>query len=241
MSCIATQNKESQQEETRQCELLLRLGTLFLILLIIFIIARYTGLLDNIMNLKEWIEQQGIIGIIVFVLLYVAFMAMGLPRSGLTVLGGVIFGALWGIIIVTIASVSGAAAAFLIARYYARSYVEKWVQSKPKLNNLYNLSETYGAFIVAIVRMIPLSPANLLNFAFGLTKIRFESYLFWTSMAMIPGNALLVIGADTIVDAFFERRIPWLMLGIILALTLLLLLLSRAALNYINKRKQTRL
>jgi uncharacterized membrane protein YdjX (TVP38/TMEM64 family) len=243
MSFIASHNKASQQEreDTGQFELLSRLGILFFTLLMIFIIARYAGLFDDIMYLKEWIKQQGIAGIAVFILLYVTVMTMGLPRSGFTVLGGIIFGALWGTIIVTIASVCGAGLAFLIARYYARDYVEKWVQSKPKLNNLYNFSESYGAFIVAIVRMIPLSPANLLNFAFGLTRIQFGSYLFWTSMAMIPGNTLLIIGTDAIVDAFFERQIPWSMLGVVLALTGLLLLLSRAALIYFNKCRQTRL
>jgi len=236
MNIIAYGNR--QQPSKEQQKLVLRLGMFFLGLLVIFVIARQVGLFDNIVRLKGWIKQQGIWGIAVFILLYVAVTVTALPRSGLTVLGGVIFGSFWGVIIVTIASVTGAGLAFLIARYLARDSVEKWVQSKPRLKNLYDLSETYGAFIVALLRMIPLSPTNLLNFAFGLTKMRFASYLFWSLVTMLLNNALFVVGADAIMEGFSEQQIPWLLLCIILGLGLVVLVLSRFALTHINRRKE---
>jgi uncharacterized membrane protein YdjX (TVP38/TMEM64 family) len=215
-----------------------RLSLFLLGLFVILTAARAIGLLDNIGYIINWIISQGVLGAIVFIFLYILVMALGLPRSGLTVLGGVVFGSIMGTIIVTIASVTGATAAFLIARYLARDKVQKWVRNRPKLLNLYNLSETYGSFIVALVRMLPVSPANILNFAFGLTKIRLEKYIFWTFATMLPGNAIFVIGADAIMEGIYKQQVPWILVLCIFVLAIILLIFSKTAFMLLSKNKE---
>jgi len=163
------------------------------------------------------------------VLLYIAAVVAGIPGSAITIAAGALFGSVLGVILVSIGSTVGASLAFLIARYFARDAVARWAQSKPKFSQLDRLTREHGEIIVAITRLVPLFPFNLLNYGFGLTGVPFWTYVFWSWLCMLPGTVLYVVGADAITTAIAEGRAPWVLIVILAAVIAILALLVRYA------------
>ncbi len=163
--------------------------------------------------LSDWIESLGIFGPVAFSALYITAVIAMIPGSAISVAAGALFGSVWGSVYVSISSTIGAALCFLIARYFARGSISTWVSRSPKFKNLDDLTERHGAIIVAITRLVPLFPFNLLNYGFGLTKVRFGTYVLWSWICMLPGTVLYVVGADALVTAIREGGIPWSLLG----------------------------
>jgi len=87
---------------------------------------------------------------------------------------------------------------------------------------------------VAITRLVPLFPFNLLNYGFGLTKVKFTTYVFWSWMCMLPGTVIYVVGADAFATILRDGQIPWALLTaltVILALTLFIVRTARRRLR----------
>jgi len=167
-------------------------------LIIIIAGIRYLRFDARLSQLKLWILSLGFWGPFVFAVIYAVSVTALAPGSVMTIAAGALFGTLKGVITVSFASTLGAALSFFIARYLAREAVERWLEKNEKFKNLDALSEKHGAAIVAITRLIPLFPFTLLNYGFGLTKIRFSTYLFWSWLCMLPGTLLYVAGSDAV-------------------------------------------
>jgi uncharacterized membrane protein YdjX (TVP38/TMEM64 family) len=154
---------------------------------------------------------------------------LAFPGSPLSIVAGALFGGLWGTVYISIASTSGAALAFLVARYFARDSVTKWLGQKPQFQRLERLTAQRGAVVVAITRLLPIFPFNLLNYGFGLTNVPFSTYTFWSWLCMLPGTALYVVGVDTLVTAVRQGSVPWRMVASASALVVVLFYLGRFA------------
>ena len=175
-------------------------------------VAKLLDLGERLGLLRDWIESLGAFGPLAFCGLYVLAVVAMIPGSAITIAGGALFGSVWGSIYVSFSSTIGAALCFLIARYFARESVSGWLSKSEKYGNLDNMTELHGATFVAITRLVPLFPFNLLNYGFGLTKVRFSTYVFWSWICMLPGTVLYVVGADAISTALTEGGIPWALL-----------------------------
>jgi uncharacterized membrane protein YdjX (TVP38/TMEM64 family) len=202
---------------------------LVVVLVAIIILAKVFGLGDRLGELRDWIHGLGPWGPGVFVLLYAGAVVAALPGSALTVAAGALFGSVLGIITVSVASTLGASLAFLISRYFAREAVARWLSTKEKFRKLDKLTEEHGAIIVALTRLVPIFPFNLLNYGFGLTRVRFWTYVFWSWLCMLPGTVLFVVGADAVIKGIAQGRIPWLLIIILAIATVVLALLVRFA------------
>jgi len=199
------------------------------LIILIFILAILFGAGEKLGALREWIRSLGALGPAVFVGLYVLGVVAGIPGSALTVAAGGLFGSLIGVILVSVASTIGASLAFLIARYFARDSVANWLSKREKFRTLDALTDKHGAMIIAITRLIPLFPFDILNYAFGLTRIPFRTYVFWSWLCMLPGTVLYVVGVDAIIQAIVHRKIPWPLLGVVAGVGALLAVLARFA------------
>lgn len=135
--------------------------------------------------IEQWINQAEGWAPFVFILIYIIATVLFLPGSVFTLAGGVIFGPVLGVLYNVIGATIGAALSFLIARYLASNWVS--ARSGGKLKQLINGVESEGWRFVAFTRLVPLFPFNLLNYALGLTKIRFIEYLLATFIFIIPG------------------------------------------------------
>lgn len=135
--------------------------------------------------LEVWIKDAGVLAPVVFMLIYALATVLFLPGSVITLAGGALFGPILGTFYNLTGATLGAVLAFLISRYLASD----WVADKAggKVKQLINGVEGEGWRFVAFVRLVPLFPFNLLNYALGLTKIRFLHYLIATYAFMLPG------------------------------------------------------
>lgn len=135
--------------------------------------------------LEQWVQDAGFAGPLVFMLIYAIATVFFLPGSVLTLAGGALFGPVLGTFYNLTGATIGALLAFLVARYLASDWVEQ--KTGGRLKQLKQGVEGEGWRFVAFVRLVPLFPFNLLNYALGLTRIRFSHYLIATYLFMLPG------------------------------------------------------
>jgi uncharacterized membrane protein YdjX (TVP38/TMEM64 family) len=189
---------------------------LFVILLAAAIVLfRLLGWGDKLALLRDWINGLGIWGPLVFVLLYIVAVIAALPGSAITIAAATLFGSVLGVILVSIAATIGASLAFLIARYLARDLILRKFSSNETFRKLDRLTQERGVIVVAITRLVPLFPFDILNYGFGLTAISFRTYVFWSWLCMLPGTILYVVGTDAIVSGISSGKIPWLLVIVI--------------------------
>jgi uncharacterized membrane protein YdjX (TVP38/TMEM64 family)/rhodanese-related sulfurtransferase len=135
--------------------------------------------------LEAWVAAAGWAGPLLFVALYALAALLFLPGSVITLAGGALFGPVWGALWNLTGATLGAALAFLAARYLAGPWVEQ--RTGGRMKRLKDGVEGEGWRFVAFVRLMPLFPFNLLNYALGLTRIPFLHYLIATWVFMLPG------------------------------------------------------
>ncbi len=210
---------------------------LLTVLIIVFVLAKIFGVGERLGELRQWIESLGAWGPVVFVFLYTVAVVAALPGSALTVAAGALFGSLLGVIVVSFGSTLGASLAFLVARYFARDAVARWLSTNEKFRRLDELTERHGAIIVALTRLVPLFPFNLLNYGFGLTRVRFWTYVFWSWLCMLPGTVLYVVGADAIFSGIARGEIPWTLIGALVGAGVILVVLVRYARTKLKEKE----
>ena len=177
---------------------------LIIFILSIILIFQYTDLKKYFTAeiLKAWILELGPWGPVAYIVIYSISPVMLLPALPLTVAGGILFGPVGGIIYTAIGSTIGASIAFLISRYLARELVAKLLSKKGLWSELDKEVEKRGWKIVAFTRLIPLFPFNFLNYAFGLTKIKFSHYVLASSVFMLPAIVAFVLFSSSLLDLF---------------------------------------
>jgi uncharacterized membrane protein YdjX (TVP38/TMEM64 family) len=157
------------------------------------------NLQEFLQNALQWINSLGAIGGIVFIGIYIIATLAFLPAALLTLGAGVIFGVTWGSIYVFIGATLGAIAAFLGGRYLAQGWVKEKISSYKKFAIIDKAVSKEGLKIVLLVRLSPLFPFNLLNYALGITSVSFQDYLIG-SVGMIPGTIMYVYFGSLVGD-----------------------------------------
>ncbi len=203
----------------------------------ILIMARVLGLGERMGDLREWIQGLGPWGPVVFLFLYAAAVVAAVPGSALSVAAGALFGSVLGVVLVINAATLGASLAFLISRYFARDAVARWLSSNEKFQKLDRLTEEHGATIVALTRLVPLFPFNLLNYGFGLTRVPFWTYVVWSWFCMLPATIIFVVGADAFTQGLTQGQVPWVLLGTLGVVGLILTFLVRQARRTLKQRE----
>lgn len=196
------------------------------IIVILFCVMNLYGFGKDIENLQHWIASLGIWGPVVFFFIYLGSVIAIIPGTIFGVIAGGLFGSVVGVILISISSTVGASICFLIARYFARDTVARWLSKNNKMKRLDELTENQGIMIVGLARLIPLFPFTLLNYGFGLTKISFKTYVFWSWLCMLPGTIIVVVGADALTQGFTKGRIPWELLAVVLITSVALALIT---------------
>ena len=167
------------------------------IIVVVYFVLRTYGVTDNIRlenipKIKTWVASFGTIAPLIYIGLYLVSTVFFLPGSPITVLAGFVFGPLWGIFYASIASIISVSVAFLIARYVARDLVEGWIKDNAQFRKIDEQVEEQGWRILMFTRLVPIFPFNLQNYAYGLTRIRFSTYVIVSAIFMLPGTAVFV-------------------------------------------------
>jgi uncharacterized membrane protein YdjX (TVP38/TMEM64 family) len=142
--------------------------------------------------LLEWVQGIGFWGGVLFAAAYVPAAVLLVPGSLLTLGAGFVFGVAKGTLIVSAGSTAGAAASFLVARTVARDWVSRRLAGRPRLAAIGRAVEKEDFKLVLLARLSPVLPFNLLNYAFGLTRVRFGKYLLASWIGMLPGTVMYV-------------------------------------------------
>lgn len=171
---------------------------------------------------RHWVESLGFWGPVVFVVGYAAAVVAFVPASALTLGAGAVFGIVQGTLYVFVAATLGSALAFLVSRYAARSRVETRLAGNERFAAIDRAVGREGRKIVFLLRLSPVFPFNLLNYALGLTGVRFVDYLV-ASLGMLPGTVAYVylgkLGGDVAQAAGARASdgrepVEWLILGV---------------------------
>jgi uncharacterized membrane protein YdjX (TVP38/TMEM64 family) len=199
---------------------------LIVIIAILFIVVNLYGFGGKLEELQQWIQSLGIWGPVAFFFIYLGAVIATIPGTIFGVIAGVLFGSVIGVILISIASTVGASLTFLIARYFARDAVARWLSHNKTMKRLDQLTEDHGVIMVGLTRLIPLFPFTLLNYGFGLTKVSFKTYVFWSWLCMIPGTIIVVVGSDAITQGITEGRVSLELISVVVIAVLVLLLIA---------------
>ena len=202
------------------------------IVIIVYFVLKSYGVTDNIRlenvpKIKAWVASFGAVAPLVYIGLYLVSTVFFLPGTPVTVLAGFVFGPLWGVLYASIASIISVSAAFLIARYVPRDLVENWVKDNAQFRKIDAQVEEQGWRIVMLTRLVPIFPFNLQNYAYGLTCIRFSTFVLVSAIFMLPGTAVYVQFGGALVSGEGNIWKTLIYLGVAGVLLLLLSLLPK--------------
>ena len=128
-------------------------------------------------------------GTVAFVPLYALWVTLLLPGVWASMLAGVLYGPLWGSVLVFIGACLGAEAAFLIGRHWLRGWTQRRLQSLPRLRAVEQAVSREGLKLVLLTRLSPAFPFSLLNLVYGLSEVSLRDYTLGL-IAILPGTVL---------------------------------------------------
>jgi uncharacterized membrane protein YdjX (TVP38/TMEM64 family) len=136
-------------------------------------------------QLQAWLKQAGIWAPIIYILVYTVATILVLPSTALNLTGGAIFGPWMGTLWTSIAAIIAAIVAFAFTRTVGREAIAnrlagRWQAMDAEMRQ-------GGLFYMFAIRLLPIIPYGLVNFAAGLTSIRFRDYLLGTVLGTVPG------------------------------------------------------
>ncbi|HUP41730.1 MAG TPA: TVP38/TMEM64 family protein [Thermoanaerobaculia bacterium] len=198
----------------------------------LFLAGRELG--GRIDAFTAWLDGLGVWAPVVFILGYAVATVAFAPGSLLTLAAGALFGLVRGTLYAWTGATLGASAAFLVARYGARGWVERKLEGKPRFQELDRSIGRDGGKIVVLLRLAPVFPFVLLNYALGLTRVRFAHYA-WACLAMLPGTLLYVyyghVGRQALAGGGAGRTVwDWVLLAVgLLAVAAVTVIITRKA------------
>lgn len=129
-------------------------------------------------------------------LVYVLFVIVGtmvfVPGSVSMMAGGFLFGFWPGVIYAAIAIPLGAQAAFEVARWIVRPWVQRKIDSNPQMRAIERALDDEAMLIIILTRLSLPVPYNVLNYLYGATSVRAPVYFVATTIGMLPAVALYV-------------------------------------------------
>ncbi|TDT72600.1 putative membrane protein YdjX (TVP38/TMEM64 family) [Hypnocyclicus thermotrophus] len=174
------------------------IGTLLVILIYLLYKLNIFEKVKNIEDFKNWINNFGIVAPIVFIIIYALATVLFLPGTPFTLIGGIIFGPILGLVYVVLGASIGLSLAFLLARYFIRDTIYNKVKDNDTFQKIEEGVKKNGWRILLITRLVPIFPFNLQNYIYGLTNIKFVMYAILSSILIIPGSAVYVLSSGAI-------------------------------------------
>jgi len=143
-------------------------------------------------NILQSVRHQGAWGPPLLALVYVVTCLLFIPGSILNMAGGFFFGVARGTLSTLLGGILGATAAFLVGRTLARGWVQRVMAGRRRFQAINRAVDREGFKIVLLTRLSPIYPFNLLNYAFGLTKVSLRDYVVATFLGIIPSTVMYV-------------------------------------------------
>jgi len=198
---------------------------------VLFVLGRLIEVDKYLQILQRWMGGMGPWGPVAFVGIYIGAMLLLMPGTPFTLAAAFLFGTWKAFFVMVAASTLAAVLGFLIARHGARKSLEERFADKSKFDKLRKMVEKNHRIAIPFVRLMPFFPFAINNYALGLTRISFWTYLFYSELVFLPMNAVLVFGAYALYQAAVVGETPWMLIGITVGAGFLIL-----GLGYAGKR-----
>lgn len=171
-----------------------RIAIVLLLLGVVGVLVAKSGLdlSDATQRFVETLQSQGDLGLVWLAAAYIPASVFFFPAALLTLAGGFTFGFAKTLVAVSLGSTAGATSAFLAGRTLFRELIEHRVAKDPRFRALDAAVAEQGFKIVMLTRLSPVLPFNLLNYAFGLTKVRLRDFVLASWIGMFPGTVMYV-------------------------------------------------
>jgi uncharacterized membrane protein YdjX (TVP38/TMEM64 family) len=165
----------------------LQIAALIGAIALLLLLVRFPPVLNLIVAMQQRVMHWGAWSAIFYPLLFALCNILLLPGGILCVGSGFLFGLWWGFLIVFAGNVLGAAISFALSRWVARRWFGRRLSQNATLDALEPALERESWKIIVLSQLHPLFPTSLLNYLYGLTRIRFGSYMLWASIGRMPG------------------------------------------------------
>jgi uncharacterized membrane protein YdjX (TVP38/TMEM64 family) len=222
--------------------IIVQLSGLIIVAIALFLLSRVFPLVDFLAAVQQRVMHWGAWSAICYPLLYASCNVLLLPGGVLSIGAGFFFGLWWGFLIALVGNVAGAAIAFFISRWIGRHWLKRKLLRNRTLVALEPAVEREGWKIILLSQLHPLFPTSLLNYLYGLTKIRFRTCMLWVAIGQAPGlflysylGTLGQLGLNLARGKTHPRAIEYLVwLGGFATAALVLALLGRIALRLLQ-------
>ena len=212
-----------------------------------FFLSHFFPVADLLAAVQQRVMHGGFWSAICYPLLYACCNVLLLPGGVLSVGGGFFFGLWWGFLIVLLGNVTGAAISFFISRWIGRRWLGRKLLRNPTIGALAPAVDREGWKIILLSQLHPLFPTSLLNYLYGLTRIRFRTCMLWVAIGQAPGLFLYTylgtlgqLGLNLLRGRTHPRTIEYIFWGSgLVTAIIVLVLLGRIALRLLQEAEDT--
>src|SRR5213595_4339639 len=214
-----------------------QVGALVIAIAVAIVLSRFVPIVSFIEASQQRVMSWGAWGAMCYPLLFALCNILLLPGGILAVGGGFFFGLWWGFVIVFVGNGVATAISFALSRSIARRWFQRKLSGNPTLRALGPAVERESWNIILLSQLHPLFPTSLLNYFYGLTRIRFSTYMLWASIGRMPGlffyayvGTLGQLAVRIMQHKNYPRMIEyWIWGGVFVTTMLLLIVLGRVA------------
>ena len=222
--------------------IVLQLSGLLVVGVTLFVLNRRFPLVDVLADVQQHVMRWGVWSAIWYPLLYACCNVLLLPGGVLSVGAGFFFGLWWGFAIALLGNVGGAAISFFISRSVGRQWLRRKLSRNRTFVALEPAIDKEGWKIILLSQLHPLFPTSLLNYLYGLTRIRFKTCMLWVAVGQAPGlflysylGTLGQLGLNLARGRSHPRVIEyWIWLGGFVTASIILIILGRIALRLLK-------
>jgi uncharacterized membrane protein YdjX (TVP38/TMEM64 family) len=226
--------------------IVLQLSALLIVGGALFVLSRRFALVDVLADVQQHVMRWGVWSAIWYPLLYAGCNVLLLPGGVLSVGAGFFFGLWWGFAIALLGNVGGAAISFFISRSVGRQWLRRKLSRNRTFVALEPAIDKEGWKIILLSQLHPLFPTSLLNYLYGLTRIRFKTCMLWVAVGQAPGlflysylGTLGQLGLNLARGRSHPRAVEyWIWLGGFVTAAIILIILGRIALKLIRRAQE---
>jgi len=223
----------------------LQVATLVIAIAALLLLSHFFPVVDFVAAVQQRVIGLGAWSAVCYPLLFAACNVLLLPGGILSVGAGFFFGLWWGFLIVLLGNSIAAAVSFALSRWLGARWRKRQRSTNVMLQVLEKAVERDAWKIIFLSQLHPLFPTSLLNYFYGLTKIRFGVYMFWTNVGRVPGLFLYTylgtlgqLGLNLAKGKTHPRLVEyWTWGGMFVVTTLLFVVLTRMALKTIRESR----
>jgi uncharacterized membrane protein YdjX (TVP38/TMEM64 family) len=213
----------------------------------LFFLSRVLPIIDILATFQQTIMRWGAWSAICYPILYACCNVLLLPGGVLSIGAGFFFGLWWGFLIALVGNVTGAAISFFISRWIGRQWLKRKLLKNRTMVAIEPAVEREGWKIILLSQLHPLFPTSLLNYLYGLTKIRFRTCMIWVAIGQAPGlflysylGTLGQLGLNLARGKTHPRMYEYFVwLGGFVSAAIILILLGRIALRILQEAESS--